>query len=196
MCEQLRGRCHAIAVNNVAIDTVDSVTGQMIPALAPWADVLFASDAKWWRHVRDEGEGVCGLEDHRQQRSALAGGARLQFSPRAPFDERPTHVVMGGNSGYQAVHIAAHFGAARILLFGFDMREVNNRRHYFGNHPAPCNSKGRFHQWIRNMQQLAQRASASGASRWSIARRAVRSRGLKVSTLEREFPPLVEAQVA
>ena len=61
---------------------VDSATGQMMPALAPWADVLFASDAKWWRQLRDEGEGVCGIEDHGQQRPALAGGEAACSSRR------------------------------------------------------------------------------------------------------------------
>ena len=53
---------------------LNSETGQMMPALAPWADVLFASDAKWWRQYETQGEGLCGPEVDRQQRSALAGG--------------------------------------------------------------------------------------------------------------------------
>ena len=195
VCAALRGRCHAIAVNNVAIDTVSSETGQVIPALAPWADVLFASDAKWWRNYEARARAFPGLKLTGSNDLRWPEVKRLQFSPRAPFDERPTHVVMGGNSGYQAVHIAAHFGAARILLFGFDMREVNKRRHYFGNHPAPCNSKGRFHQWIRNMQQLAMHLRKRGVTVVNCTPGSALT-GLPVSTLEVEFPPVVEQQVA
>ena len=154
VCAALRGRCHTIAVNNVAIETVDSATGQLMPALAPWADVLFASDAKWWRHYESKAKAFAGLKLTGSNDLRWPEVKRLQFSPRAPFDERPTHIVMGGNSGYQAVHIAARFGASRILLFGLTCaKSISGGT--IRNHPAPCNSKGRFHQWIRNMQQLA-----------------------------------------
>jgi hypothetical protein len=77
------------------------------------------------------------------------------------------------------------------------MREVNKRRHYFGNHPPPCNSKGRFHQWIRNMQQLAQHLRKRGVEVVNCTPGSALT-GLTVSTLEREFPVLrtADAQVA
>lgn len=194
LCDQLRGRCRTIAVSNVGIDSVDSTTGQIIAAPAPWADVLFASDAKWWREYRARAMAFAGLKITSQNGLNWDELHCLAFSPRAPFDERPTHIVSGGNSGYQAVHIAAHFGATRILLFGFDMREAappgggQPRRHYFGNHPPPCNSKGRFDRWIRNFVSLAtyldtrrvKLINCTPGSALRIAR----------STLEAEFPPL------
>jgi hypothetical protein len=42
----------------------------------------------------------------------------------------------GGNSGHQAINLAYLFGAARIVLLGFDMQERDPARsHYFGEHP-------------------------------------------------------------
>lgn len=187
VCERLRGRCRTIAVNNVAIDTVDSTTGQMMPALAPWADVLFASDAKWWRTYHERALKFEGLKIGTLAGASVDSIKRVAFSGNAPFDERPDRVVSGGNSGYQAVHIAAHFGAARILLFGFDMREVNKRRHYFGNHPAPCNSQGRFGVWITNFERLAKALEQRGVAVVNCTPGSA-LRGLKVSTLEAEFP--------
>ena len=199
LCERLRGRCRAIAVNNVGIDTVDSVTGRVIAAPAPWADVLFASDAKWWNEYRDRAMKFEGIKITSMNGLRWEGLKNLAFSPRAPFDVRPTHLVSGGNSGYQAVHIAAHFGAARILLFGFDMREVNvggmRRRHYFGNHPAPCNSQGKFDRWIKNFERLATDLGKRGVQLVNCTPGSA-LRGMTVSTLEREFPPLAPAQVA
>ena len=198
LCERLRGRCRTIAVNNVGIDTVDSATGQVIPALAPWADVLFASDAKWWNEYRDRAMKFEGLKITSMNGLKWPDLRNVCFSPRAPFDDRPTHVVSGGNSGYQAVHIAAHFGAARILLFGFDMREVNvagvQRRHYFGNHPPPCNSKGKFERWIVNFKSLAPVLEKRGVALVNCTPGSA-LRSLQVSTLEQEFP-LEQARVA
>ena len=188
VCAQLRGRCRTIAVNNVGIDTVDSTTGELMRAPAPWADVLFASDAKWWRQYQARAMAFAGLKITSMNGLTWDGLHNVAFSPRAPFDDRPTHMVSGGNSGYQAVHIAAHFGATRILLVGFDMREVTGRRHYFGNHPAPCNSKGRFHIWIRNFQSLAAYLGAQGVQVVNCTPGSA-LKGLKVSTLDKEFPP-------
>jgi hypothetical protein len=106
-------------------------------------------------------------------------------------------MVSGGNSGYQAIHIAAHFGAARILLLGFDMREAPTaaggqpRRHYFGNHPPTCNSKGRFHVWIKNIRSLAAYLQAKGVRVVNCTPNSALT--LQRSTIEAEFPP---AQVA
>ena len=50
VAELVRGRVRVIAVNNQGIDT--EVNGKLEPALAPWADVLYAADAKWWQATR------------------------------------------------------------------------------------------------------------------------------------------------
>jgi hypothetical protein len=187
ICDRLRGRCRTIAVNNVGIDTVESTTGVMMPALAPWADVLFASDAKWWRTYHDRAVKFAGLKIGTLSGPSLPEIKRVAFSGNAPFDERPERVVSGGNSGYQAVHIAAHFGAARILLFGFDMRDVNKRRHYFGNHPAPCNSQGRYGTWITNFKRLAAALEKRGVMVVNCTPGSALHVG-RVSTLDAEFP--------
>ncbi len=38
------------------------------------------------------------------------------------FDPDPSHLRTGKNGGYQAIHLAAHYGAARILLIGYDQK--------------------------------------------------------------------------
>lgn len=44
---------------------------------------------------------------------------------------RPGMVTYGGNSGYQAINLAAQFGARRILLVGFDMHGARGV-HWYG----------------------------------------------------------------
>ena len=163
LAARLRGRCRVIAVNNCGIDSRDSATGEVVPAPAPWADVLFASDAKWWKQYRRQALQFAGLK--LTMLNGLkwddAGVHSLALSARGPYDPRPTHVVSGGNSGYQAICVAAHFGATRILLFGFDMRTHGKRRHYFGNHPPPCNTTGKYADWITNLKTLARELEAA-----------------------------------
>jgi hypothetical protein len=48
------------------------------------------------------------------------------------FDE-PGVIGSGGNSGFQAINIAAQFGVSKILLIGFDMHTASGV-HWHGRH--------------------------------------------------------------
>lgn len=67
----------------------------------------------------------------------------------------------GGNSGFQAVNMALHFldfvaRPARIVLVGFDMRMVEGRRHFFGDHPAPLRqTSGGYRRWPEEFHRAA-----------------------------------------
>jgi hypothetical protein len=150
--EQVRGRCRVIAVNNTAIDT--EVNGVWQPAMAPWADVLYAADAKWWHCYKDRALAFPGPK-YTVAALPFPEVLRLQKSHLGPFDERPTHLC-GGNSGHHALHLAVHFGAARILLLGFDMRNgLRGERHYHGNHPPRLHARPAFATWINQFRKLA-----------------------------------------
>lgn len=121
-----RGKARVIAVNDTH-------------RLAPWADVLYAADAKWWRRfggvpefkglkysiLPNNGVGHwmddCEFQDIRILRNTGGGG----------YDPDATALRTGCNSGYQAIHLAMHFGAKRIVLLGYDM----HGDHFFGSHP-------------------------------------------------------------
>lgn len=155
--DYVRGKCRVIAVNNQGIDTVDSTTGQLIPAFAPWADILYAADAKWWRHYHDRALKFAGrkvtIRDTLPWREVYS---LKQSTEHASIDPRPTHLVSGGNSGYQAIHLAVHLGAKRIVLLGFDMKDgPQRRRHWFGSHPGRLDSRGNFTAWLRAFEKLA-----------------------------------------
>ena len=153
--EAVHGRCRVIAVNNQGIDT--ECDGQLVPALAPWADVLFAADAKWWRHYCDRALKFQGRKVTVRTTLPWPEVYSLVHSYEHPtFDPRPTHLVSGGNSGYMALHLAVHLGATRILLLGFDMKEGRGRRrHWFGSHPGKLNSRGNFSGWNRAFEKFA-----------------------------------------
>lgn len=105
--------------------------------LAPWADVLYGCDAKWWRHYHDTLADFAGLRFALEKDAAPWAGV-LKNTGMQGFDDHPTSIRTGQNSGYQAIHIAAHLGARRIVLLGYDMRPSADRRHHwFGPHPYP-----------------------------------------------------------
>jgi hypothetical protein len=109
--------------------------------LLPRADVLFACDAAWWRYYR----GVPGFEGERwsshgtgndKQDVALAYGINcVRGRHGTVFSRKQGLLHYGSNSGFQAINLAIQFGAAKIVLIGFDMRVVDGQAHFFGNHP-------------------------------------------------------------
>lgn len=114
---RLRGQARFIAIN-------DSFR------LAPWADVLYFCDAGWYRRNQysiDEqftGRYVVTIAE-----DDLPGVKRLRCSGALGLDPDPQCLRHGNNSGYQAIHLAYHFGASKIVLVGYDMR-VNGRNHW------------------------------------------------------------------
>lgn len=115
--EWVRGKARVIAVNDAY-------------RVAPWADVLYACDDKWWRWH----QGVPVFQGrklsikcksyHDVERLCNTGAEGLET-------ERRDGVRTGRNSGYQAIGVAVLLGATRIVLLGYDMRGD----HFFGAHP-------------------------------------------------------------
>lgn len=122
--EACRGRATVIAVNDAY-------------RLAPWAEVLYAADGKWWRHHQSALTAFAGLKV--SIRVANAGHpADVQLLNRTGdrgLELQPTGLRTGRNSGYQAINLAVHLGATRILLLGYDMAfGPKGESHWFGEH--------------------------------------------------------------
>lgn len=125
--------------------------------LLPFADVLYAADNQWWEHHRGcpgfEGErwSAHSTPDNDKTDAALRYGIRLVHgSHKQGFAFNPAVVRYGPNGGYQAINLAIHmlgrFG--RIILTGFDMRVVEGRRHFFGDHPPPMHRETDYRKWL------------------------------------------------
>lgn len=72
------------------------------------------------------------------------------------YCEDPSKIHTGRNGGYQALHVAALFGAARVVLLGYDFQATNNKSHWHGDHPPGLsNSRRRYERWHEPMAMLA-----------------------------------------
>lgn len=148
--EKLRGRMPVIAIKENAYE------------ICPWADVAYGCDLAWWIHRR-------GLQAFKGLK--IGWDAKIpQYFPDVKtitFKEKqkrpsvtyvddllldePGLIGAGGNSGFQALNIAAQFGATRILLIGCDMHDRSGAHWYGrnnwdrGNNPDGSN----FRTWIK-----------------------------------------------
>lgn len=158
MTYELSERIRQLSIPTVAVNNQGIPVGDK-PAMAPWADILYAADQLWWHNNR------AAALDFAQRKVTIqpsSGGVKrehpdvLIMGNGGPigFDARPTHLRTGGNGGYQAIHLLAHLGAKRILLFGFDMHSKNGE-HWFGYHSWRIGHKGNYPMFRARFDTLA-----------------------------------------
>ena len=102
--------------------------------IAPWADMLYAADSCWWNVHAQEALNFKGIKVTCHESTVYKAVNWLRQSGVEGYDPDPKMIRTGGNSGYQAVHVAIQAGAKRIVLLGFDM---GGSGHWFGKHKPP-----------------------------------------------------------
>jgi len=94
------------------------------------------------------------------------------------------------NSGYQALNLAIHFGARKIILLGYDMQcGPNGQTHWFGSHPGALEKgAGLYPRFVQNFRTTLPDLERNGITVVNCSR----------STALDCFPkiPLVEALTA
>lgn len=134
--------------------------------LCPDADVLYACDWDWW-NVHGPAV-IAGFKGERlvhhghptpdAREIDVARRFGLTPVPGAPGKGLGTPPVIhqGENSGYQALNVAHHRGAGRILMLGYDMRRSQDERsHFFGDHPKGLQRDTRYHELVPLFDRLA-----------------------------------------
>lgn len=126
--DRVRGLAHIVAINDVY-------------RICPDADVLYACDDKFykWQHRfhRDRIDAFQGLRYAMKPcTNRWAQVDVLRNTGQTGLELEPTGLRTGRNSGYQAINLAVHLGATRILLLGYDMSLGHGgKSHWFGEHP-------------------------------------------------------------
>lgn len=113
-------------------------------------------DRAWWHEY---GAGIApGPELWTTSREA-ARVYRLNFirgEAGGGISNSPNTIRLGGNSGFQALALALHFGASRVVLLGYDMQLTGGRSHWHGNHPKLGNPRrDRMPEWRARFAQIA-----------------------------------------
>jgi len=102
------------------------------------------------------------------------------------FSREPDTINGGGNSGYQAIHLAATFGAKKIVLLGFDMQRTGGLEHWHGKHEGNLPNGRGFASWMQQMTPLARDLEAMGVEVINCSR-ATAMRCFPRATLEEVF---------
>lgn len=124
--------------------------------LAPWADLLYAADAAWWRHTPDALK-FRGLKVSMEE---VEGVHQVGRVGRVGYDLKPEGIYTLCNSGAQALQIAEKGEPGRILLLAMDM----TGSHWHGDHPFPLQKthEDTYGVWRDYMGQYAAAVVARG----------------------------------
>lgn len=131
--------------------------------LLPDADALYAGDLQWWERYGHEATRFAGEKWTRDEHAAIRYGLRrvVRRDEKGLCRDRG-HVNSGGNSGYQAVNLAYHFGARKIVLLGFDMHRQAGG-HWHGEHVGMLSAPAsHINVWRREFDALAFDLRAEG----------------------------------
>lgn len=149
----VRGKARVIAINNAYLR-------------APWADVLYAPDGRWWR----KHAAAPDLLAFERQRCCLdatgyAGPHRLRYRRDVVWSDDPREIgrCEHGHAGYQALNMAALAGGDPIVLLGYDAHDSG---------PANWHNE---HPWER-----ARNVSAKMRRSFEMAKSEFARRGLRV----------------
>lgn len=144
----VRGKARVIAVSDAY-------------RLAPWADALYACDVQWWKW-HDGVKGFAGEKwsldwEHKWKarvRALFPDVQLLRHTGRTGLETDPSGIREGRNSGYQAINVAVHYGASRIVLLGYDMKLGATGAHFFGEHPTK--HRGPYAQFVPLFKTLVE----------------------------------------
>jgi hypothetical protein len=109
--------------------------------IAPWADALFAMDEAWWRKYRAE-LSASDFAGERWSCDEVAGANQID---RAAIK----------NSGAGAIIAAVRWGAARVILLGYDAQKTGGAAHWHGDHPPGLGNAGCVGQWPAQFEKVA-----------------------------------------
>lgn len=119
---------------------------------------IYAADFLWWVHYHDSLVTSAELWTQSKRANIRFGVKLFQPSDSGPF-----------NSGQRAIQLAAHLGASRVILLGYDCTLANGS-HWHGNHPATMHNPvqrevGRWHADFSSLVKLLPDVEIINASR-------------------------------
>lgn len=120
---------------------VKTITTNSSYKLVPWADALCGTDMAWWESVKGAPD-FNGIKISRDPQACDRYGdihrVKLRKVPGSGWCDdmlfdTPGEIGWGGNSGFQAINLAAQFGAKTIVLIGLDAT-ISHGVHWHGRH--------------------------------------------------------------
>ena len=114
-------------------------------------------DRVWWDQFAEEIRTDAELWTSAIHTAKTYGLNLIDSENGGGVSTKPGMIRRGGNSGFQCVGLALHFGASRVVLVGYDMQFTGGKTHWHGDHPAGMGNpvEKRFRMWRTHFETLA-----------------------------------------
>lgn len=158
--------------------------------LAPWAEHLYAADEGWWNvHLKEsqlqQFKGKKWIPNKKE--FAEENGLHCIECFHKPGLGINGVINCGRNSGFQAINLAYHLGAKKIILIGYDMKiGGDGKQHWFGDHPSTLRNNSAYQKWLEYFDIL-QKGLVKRNVRVVNCSLDTALRSFTISTLEREI---------
>jgi hypothetical protein len=141
-CEIVRASGHPVIVCNT--------TYQM----ARWADVLFACDARWWRHYHEDVTAT--FPGRKLTVDYVMEYLGVESLCASPWFQRY------GNTGACAVSFGIAGNPDRVVMLGYDCQRKNGEVHWHGDHPKGFTNGKSIALWPNIFRKVARQAEHAG----------------------------------
>lgn len=103
--------------------------------LGSWVDLCWFGDCRWYDWHRDRLLKFAGIKVTCCVRAGGKPGIKgMKRGKAAGIEKRPGWVSWNGNTGASAINVAYHLGAVKVVLLGFDMRQVGDDCNWHPEH--------------------------------------------------------------
>ena len=134
--------------------------------LGSWVDVCYWGDCAWYGFNLSAVRKFAGLKITSCSRCPELGWKHVhrvrRTKPYGIDSEHQDAVAWNNNSGASAINIAAHLGARRIVLLGFDMQLVKRKKNWHNDYKGEQYNPEIFSKHLRGFPQIAKDAEALG----------------------------------
>lgn len=125
--------------------------------LVDFLDIHYACDARWWSHhieqINSLRPGLRSWTQHEETSiqydlNLISGKYEKGLSLSSDL------IHYGSNSGYQLLNLALLFGCNKFILVGYNMRAVQGKSHFFGEHPQKIRSTSPYNKFVEAYRQI------------------------------------------
>jgi hypothetical protein len=165
--------CDAVRAAGPPVTIVTNTTFRR----APWADVLFGFDSRWWNASVDVGFDGKPWKSYRHEVDGIGFRGRCitaaqhgkNFGCESIFQVAWFRIF--ANSGACAISLAISGGAAKVVLLGYDFTTgPNGEKHWHADHKKISNCASMPH-WDHLIERVADYARKSGVTVLNSTRR-------------------------
>lgn len=114
-------------------------------------------DRKWWHTYGGDVDTSAELWTSSGAAAACYGLNHIQAEAGGGISKHAGTIRHGSNSGFQAVSLALHFGAAHVILLGYDLGFDGLRMHWHPDHAKEIGNpmQDRMRAWCKLFRQMA-----------------------------------------